>query len=111
MLTWFPACGRCFYCQRERANLCETFRPCLEKDTALDGTSRLRLGGEPVTQCSTQSTFAEYAVVPEQACVPLDSDVAMDVASLVGCAVMIGVGAAVYTAQVRPGDTVGAESG
>ena len=30
----------------------------------------------------------------------------MDVASLVGCAVIIGVGAAVYTAQVRPGDTV-----
>ncbi len=106
MLSWFPACGTCFYCQRERTNLCETYRPFLEKGTAMDGTTRLRLGGEPLTQFSTHSTFAEYAVVPEQACITLDPEVSMESASLVGCAVMTGVGAAVYTAQIRPGETV-----
>ena len=106
MLSWMPACGSCFYCQREHTNMCETFRPGLEKGTALDGTTRLRLKGEALTQFSTHSTFAEYAVVPEQACVPLDPEVSVVSASLVGCAVMTGVGAAMYTAQIKPGDTV-----
>ena len=106
MLSWFPACGTCFFCQRDRPNMCETYRPFLEKGTAMDGKSRLHLNGKPLTQFSTHSTFAEYAVVPEQACIPLDPEVSLDAASLVGCAVMTGVGAAVYTAQVRPGETV-----
>jgi S-(hydroxymethyl)glutathione dehydrogenase/alcohol dehydrogenase len=106
MLSWMPACGTCFYCQRELANMCETYRPGLEKGTAMDGTTRLRLKGEALTQFSTHSTFAEYAVVPEQACVHLDPDVSMVSASLVGCAVMTGVGAAMYTAQIKPGERV-----
>jgi S-(hydroxymethyl)glutathione dehydrogenase/alcohol dehydrogenase len=106
MLSWFPACGTCFYCQREQHNMCETYRPFLESGTAMDGKSRLYLKGEPLTQFSTHSTFAEYAVVPEQACIPLDPEVSMESASLVGCAVMTGVGAAMYTAQIKPGETV-----
>ena len=45
-------------------------------------------------------------MVPEQACVPLDPEISMISASLVGCAVMTGVGAAMYTAQIKPGETV-----
>jgi Zn-dependent alcohol dehydrogenase len=33
-------------------------------------------------------------------------DVALDVAALVGCAVATGVGAAMFTARVRPGESV-----
>ena len=38
--------------------------------------------------------------------VPLDKDVATDVTSIIGCAVMTGAGAALNAAQVRPGNSV-----
>ena len=50
--------------------------------------------------------FAEYVVIPEGACVPVRRDVPLEVAALVGCAVSTGVGAAMYTADVRPGESV-----
>ena len=73
----------------------------------LDGTPRLhRLDGSPVYAYCGLATFAEYVVVPEQSCVPIRRDVPLATAALVGCAVATGVGAALYTAQVRPGDSV-----
>src|SRR6185312_9211453 len=52
------------------------------------------------------ASFATYAVVPEQSCVVVRKDVPLPIAALVGCAVATGVGAAMYTAAVRPGDSV-----
>jgi S-(hydroxymethyl)glutathione dehydrogenase/alcohol dehydrogenase len=45
-------------------------------------------------------------VVPRIGAVPIEADVPYEVAALVGCGVMTGVGAVVNTAQVRPGDSV-----
>jgi len=67
------------------------------------GTSRLRLNGEPVCQFSTLSTFAEYAVAPEQSCIPIRRDVPLQVASLLSCAVTTDVGAALNTVSIKPG--------
>lgn len=51
-------------------------------------------------------TWSRDAVIDQQMVVPLDKDVATDVTSIIGCAVMTGAGAAVNAAQVRPGDSV-----
>jgi Zn-dependent alcohol dehydrogenase len=51
-------------------------------------------------------TWSRDTVADEQMVVPLDKDVATDVTSIIGCAVMTGVGAAINAAQVRPGDSV-----
>jgi S-(hydroxymethyl)glutathione dehydrogenase/alcohol dehydrogenase len=48
-------------------------------------------------------TFAPYTVVPVTSVVAIDDDIPLEVAALVGCA---GYGSAVYTANVRPGETV-----
>src|SRR6202163_4334366 len=45
-------------------------------------------------------------VADQQMVVPLDRDVATDVTSIIGCAVMTGAGAALNAAQVRPGNSV-----
>ena len=71
-----------------------------------DGSTRLRQDGRQVTQFSVLSTFAEQTVAPEQSCVPLPDDVSFEVAALVGCAVTTGVGAALNTVQIRPGENV-----
>lgn len=105
-LSWTPDCGECFYCQRNQPNLCETFTEPIWAGVMLDGTSRASWKGETVYIYSGLGTFAEYTVVPEQSCVVIDPTIPLDVAALVGCAVATGVGAALYTAQVRPGESV-----
>jgi S-(hydroxymethyl)glutathione dehydrogenase/alcohol dehydrogenase len=106
ILNWAPDCGGCFYCLRGKPNLCEAFVGPMWAGTMLDGTTRLRLNGEPVHHFSMLSSFAEQAVVPQETCVPIRKDVPLKVASLVGCAVTTGLGATMYTVQVRPGDSV-----
>jgi Zn-dependent alcohol dehydrogenase len=72
----------------------------------LDGTSRLSRGGVEIKHFLGVSCFAERTVVPEQAVVPIPRDVPLEVAALVGCAVMTGVGAVMNTARVNPGAAV-----
>lgn len=106
-LSWTPDCGHCFYCERGQPNLCETYTEPIWNGVMLDGTTRLhRANGEPVYAYCGLATFAEYAVVPEQSCVPIRKDVPLEVAALVGCAVATGVGAVLYTADVKAGETV-----
>jgi S-(hydroxymethyl)glutathione dehydrogenase/alcohol dehydrogenase len=106
ILNWAPDCGHCFYCQHGQPNLCDTYTAPIWAGTMLDGTPRLHLNGAPVYHYCGLASFAEYAVVPEPSCIPVRRDVPLKVASLVGCAVATGVGAAIYTAQVKPGSSV-----
>lgn len=105
-LNWAPDCGHCFYCQRGKPNLCETYVDPIWAGTMLDGTTRLRWKDQTVYHFSGLASFAEYAVVPQESCVPIRKDVPLDVAALVGCAVATGVGAAMFTAEVKPGESV-----
>jgi S-(hydroxymethyl)glutathione dehydrogenase/alcohol dehydrogenase len=72
----------------------------------LDGTTRLRWNNETVYHYCGLASFAEYAVVPQESCVPIRKDVPFSIAALVGCAVATGVGAVIYTAKVKPGESV-----
>lgn len=105
-LSWTPDCGDCFYCQNNRPNLCETFTAPIWAGVMLDGTPRLSWDGAPVYHYCGTAAYAEYTVVPQQSCVPIAKDVPLKVAALIGCAVATGVGAALYTAGVRAGETV-----
>jgi NDMA-dependent alcohol dehydrogenase len=106
VLNWAPSCGRCFYCLRGRSNLCETYTAPIWAGTMLDGTTRLTRNGSPVYHYCGLAALAERAVVPRASCVVVRKDVPLEIAALVGCAVATGVGAAIYTAQVRPGQSV-----
>lgn len=106
VLSWTPDCGQCFYCLHNQPNLCETYTEPIWNGVMLDGTSRLHLNDKPVYIYCGLGTFAEYAVVSEMACIPIPSNVPLQTAALVGCAVATGVGAALYTSPVKPGDSV-----
>jgi S-(hydroxymethyl)glutathione dehydrogenase/alcohol dehydrogenase len=102
MLTWLPYCGRCRQCSRGRPNRCEDVA---WYDTTLaDGTCRLHKDGQRIHHYNT-SSFAEHSVVPAQTAIPVDPGLPLTELALMGCAVMTGVGAALSTAGVRPGDT------
>ena len=105
-LSWTPDCGECFYCRRGLPNLCETYTDPIWAGTMLDGTTRLKHGSDDVFTYCGLGTFSEYIVVPQQSCVPIRNDIPLSVASLVGCAVATGVGAVMYTAGTRAGESV-----
>jgi len=50
--------------------------------------------------------FGEYCVVPEQQAIAVTRDIPFDRASLIGCGVMTGVGAALNVAHIGRADTV-----
>ena len=105
-LTWAPICGDCFYCHRGKPNLCAAYGPAIATGALDDGKARIHWRGEPVYILAGLGAFAEYAVLRQESCVPIRHDLPLDVAALVGCAVATGVGAAMYTAGVRPGESV-----
>ena len=105
VLSFVPTCGRCSYCLDGRHNLCNA-RGELRGGTLLDGTGRLRLGQQEIYRHNGLSTFAEYAVVPEDNLVLVREDAPLDKLVLISCGVSTGVGAAIHTAKVRPGSKV-----
>jgi Zn-dependent alcohol dehydrogenase len=106
ILSWLPACGRCFYCSRGRQVLCDVAMEDMFRGTLPGGTLRLSQNGDHLFHYSYLSAFAERCIVPEGCCVPIRKDASLDVAALVGCAVMTGYGAAVTRARIGPGETI-----
>ncbi len=106
VLSWVPQCGTCFFCRNEQAHLCTKGAAAMGAGGLLDGTTRFSKAGEPIRQMLCSGTFAERVVVPAISAVRIDDDIPLDVAALVGCAVLTGVGAAINTARIRPGATV-----
>lgn len=105
-LNWAPNCGDCFYCRNGRPSLCATYVEPIWAGTMMDGTTRLSQHGAPVYHFSGLACFADYAVVPQESCVPIPHEVPAPVAAVLGCAVTTGVGAALNTMPVQPGDVV-----
>jgi NDMA-dependent alcohol dehydrogenase len=103
--AFIPSCGTCRYCARGQSYICNRGY-LMQKGLAMDGTPRFFLDGEGMGAQCRLGTFAEYLVCSEQQAIPIDPDIALDVACLVSCGVATGFGAAVNAAEVRPGDTV-----
>lgn len=102
VMSFVPNCGECFHCVRGEAHLC------MKANGArmLDDTTRVRLGDKELNVFTRLGNMAEYVVCPSISVVPIDKEVPFTVAALIGCGVTTGVGAAIWTAKVKPGSTV-----
>lgn len=100
IVNWLPSCGDCAECRRGEPFLCMTH--------VMNGYAmpRFMAGDLPIFGMAGCGAFAEEMVVPRIGAVPIEADVPYEVAALVGCGVMTGVGAVMNAARVRPGDTV-----
>jgi NDMA-dependent alcohol dehydrogenase len=105
-LSFRASCGECFYCQNDQASICENDLDEVIAGVLGDGSSRISWRGEPVYILAGLGAFAEYIVCREVSVVSVRKDVPLEVAALVGCAVSTGVGAAMFTAEVRAGQSV-----
>jgi Zn-dependent alcohol dehydrogenase len=106
VVSWVPQCGECFFCARNEGYLCKKADASLASGGLLDGTPRFTSGGSPLHQMAATGSFSEVSIIPASGAVKIDDDVPMTVAALIGCGVLTGVGAAMNTANIQPGDTV-----
>lgn len=92
-------CGSCYYCLTGKAYGCDNL-----DQMARDG--RMTKEAQIVHQGYNLGSFAEQMLLHENALVKIRSDMPLDRAALIGCAVTTGVGAVIHTAKVEPGSTV-----
>lgn len=100
VVAWSPPCGQCVSCVELRQP-----HLCIMIQFTVAGLPRFSQGGVDLFGMAGTGTFAEEMVLPQEAAIKIDADVPWDVASLIGCGVTTGVGAAINTARVRPGST------
>lgn len=105
VLTPCPPCGHCYWCLRGEFSICVNSMA-LATSAHADGGTRLSRGGVTVYRGLGVAAFAEIVVTEETGAVKIPSDVPLDVACVIGCAVQTGVGAVIHTAKVQPGDSV-----
>lgn len=101
-----PECRQCKSCLSGKTNLCTAIRGTQGLGLMPDGTSRFSYKGDPVYHYMGCSTFSNFTVLPEIAVAKIREDAPFQTSCYIGCGVTTGVGAAVNTAKVRPGDNV-----
>ncbi len=97
IMSFRPFCGTCYHCVRGEPQLCDN--PAINAASA----SRITWKGNPVLQFASVGSFAEMMVTSEGGVVKIPEEMPMAEAALVGCGVMTGIGAALYTAGVQGG--------
>ena len=101
IVCWSPQCGVCRDCAAGQPQLCMAY--VMESFTE----ARFRSGGDtPLFGMAGAGTFTEELILPAPGAIKVDSDIPFDVASLIGCGVMTGAGAALNSAKVVPGSSV-----
>jgi S-(hydroxymethyl)glutathione dehydrogenase/alcohol dehydrogenase len=95
-------CGNCPQCLSGHPNLCVGG---IVTRGAAD-PPRLSQGGQPLSQFIGISSYAERMLLHENSIVKIDPELPLDLAALVGCGVLTGVGAALRSAGLQPGQTV-----
>ena len=98
ILNWRAVCGTCRSCRRGRPNLCFSTFNATQKMTLADGT--------PLSAALGIGAFAEKSLVAAGQCTRVNPAVKPEVAGLLGCGVMAGIGAAMLTGAVQRGDSV-----
>jgi len=98
ILNWRAVCGHCRACLRGRPWYCFSTHNAAQPMTLTDG--------RPLSAALGIGAFAEKTLVHSGQCTKVDPRVAPQVAGLLGCGVMAGLGAAINTGNVGRDDTV-----
>jgi S-(hydroxymethyl)mycothiol dehydrogenase len=97
VLNWRAVCGTCRSCLRGRPWYCFS---------TSNATQKMTLDGQALSPALGIGAFAEKTLVAAGQCTKVDPAAKPEVAGLLGCGVMAGLGAAMLTGEVGRGDTV-----
>jgi S-(hydroxymethyl)mycothiol dehydrogenase len=98
ILNWRAVCGHCRACARGEPWYCFSTHNASQRMTLTDGT--------PLSPALGIGAFATKTLVAAGQCTKVNPGIRPEVAGLLGCGVMAGLGAALNTAAVRRGESV-----
>ena len=98
ILNWRAVCGNCRACRKGKPWYCFSTRNATQKMTLEDGT--------PLAPALGIGAFAAKTLVAAGQCTKVDPAISPQVAGLLGCGIMAGLGAALNTGAISRGDTV-----
>jgi S-(hydroxymethyl)mycothiol dehydrogenase len=98
VMAWRTPCRACRFCLVGQPHLCSSSLNAQQKMTTTDGKT--------LTPILGIGTFCTHTLVHAEQCVPVQQGLPPEQLSLLGCGVMTGVCAALYTGNVRPGQSV-----
>ncbi len=98
ILNWRAVCGECRSCKKGKPQYCFATHNATQKMTLLDGTE--------LSPALGIGAFCDKTLVAAGQCTKVDPAAKPEVAGLLGCGVMAGIGAAVNTGEVGRGDSV-----
>jgi len=97
VLNWRAVCGECRSCRRGRPQYCFATH---------NATQKMTLDGRELSPALGIGAFAEKTLVAAGQATKVDSRARPEAAGLLGCGVMAGIGSAMFTGEVGPGDSV-----
>jgi len=98
ILNWRAVCGQCRACAKGKPWYCFSTHNAIQKMTLADET--------PLSPALGIGAFISKTLVAAGQCTKVDPAIAPQVAGLLGCGIMAGLGAALNTGAVTRGDTV-----
>lgn len=98
MLNWRAPCNSCRFCIKGELNYCAS--------SLQSATPKRGLDGAVLNPALGLGTFCTHTAVNQAQAIPYDSSLPAPQMSLIGCGIMTGVGAALYTAKVKKGSSV-----
>jgi len=98
LLAWAVPCGACTACLRGRPRRCGHG---WEQPARLHTTD-----GRPLVGTLSIGGLATHTVVRAPQVIPVPAGLDLDAACLLGCGASTGIGAAINTGPVRPGDSI-----
>ncbi len=98
VLNWRAVCGECRSCRRGRPWYCFSTHNATQQMTLADGT--------PLSPALGIGAFADKTLVAAGQCTKVNPAARPEAVGLLGCGVMAGLGAAMFTGEVGPGDSV-----
>jgi len=97
VLSTVASCGTCAQCSAGKPTHCANSTARFVKP--------FRRGDQKLFQFAAAGTFAEQTIVTESQAIKIDPEIGFDVASLIGCGVITGVGAVLNRAKVQAGES------
>lgn len=98
ILNWRAVCGQCRACRKGKLQYCFNTHNAEQKMTLTNG--------QELSPALGIGAFADKTLVAAGQCTKVDPSVRPQVAGLLGCGVMAGIGAAINTGGVGRGDSI-----
>ena len=101
------SCGKCQFCATGRTTRCvENLNVMMMAELPFFAGKRIHKGDQYMSQLFGLGSFAEYCVVHERSAIKVRPDAPSEVVCLLGCGISTGLGTAINTANIRPGNSI-----